>query len=420
MRPTSRRSGCTALPSSARAARSRATSRPSCRASRRRWPQLRGWTPRADGGAHRRQRQRRVAAAGTPCWSPIERSRGDATACAAWRRWSPPTRGCSCSAASRARPRWRRRSTTPTRATSSGRSCRRCGASTCVRCRTQRAWSRCARRGLGIWDVYATCRREGSLDSAIEDAVPNDLAACAAALPRLRAIAHNGGESARAMRVHAHSWRVRCSRLPSSSPANASWSLARKRRRPGARCSRVAWGSCPMIVSTRADAARAARRSPRYDGVRYLHLGTPWVQGAMRIREPQHGGARVRAAHAGLDAVAARPRRWASGHAVQLGLGAAAITRFMPAQLRMRTTAVELNPAVIAACRRWFRLPRRRRAPVGGAGRRRSRGCAAPAHRAASVSALCVDLYDHEAAAPVLDDEAFYAALPRACWPTAA
>lgn len=32
------------------------------------------------------------------------------------------------------------------------------------------------RRGLGIWDVYARCRREGSLDSAIEDSVPNDLA----------------------------------------------------------------------------------------------------------------------------------------------------------------------------------------------------------------------------------------------------
>ena len=31
-------------------------------------------------------------------------------------------------------------------------------------------------RGLGIWDVYSQCRREGSLDSAIEDAQLNDLA----------------------------------------------------------------------------------------------------------------------------------------------------------------------------------------------------------------------------------------------------
>ncbi|HSW21868.1 MAG TPA: DNA-deoxyinosine glycosylase [Burkholderiaceae bacterium] len=83
------------------------------------------------------------------------------------------------------------------------------------------------RRGLGIWDVYASCRREGSLDSAIEEAVPNDLAALVAALPRLSAIAHNGGESARTMR-----WTRTLARhvvqLPSSSPANASWSLARK------------------------------------------------------------------------------------------------------------------------------------------------------------------------------------------------
>jgi len=83
------------------------------------------------------------------------------------------------------------------------------------------------RRGLGIWDVYASCRREGSLDSAIEAAVPNDLAALVARLPRLAAIAHNGGESARAMRL-TRSLAGEVVRLPSSSPANASWSLARK------------------------------------------------------------------------------------------------------------------------------------------------------------------------------------------------
>jgi hypoxanthine-DNA glycosylase len=83
------------------------------------------------------------------------------------------------------------------------------------------------RRGLGIWDVYATCRREGSLDSAIEDAAANDLAGLVAGLPALRAIAHNGGESARAMKW-TRSLVGEVARLPSSSPANASWSLARK------------------------------------------------------------------------------------------------------------------------------------------------------------------------------------------------
>ncbi len=48
-------------------------------------------------------------------------------------------------------------------------------------------------RGLGVWDVYAACEREGSLDSAIRKAEANDIAGLA--LPRLAAIAHNGGES---------------------------------------------------------------------------------------------------------------------------------------------------------------------------------------------------------------------------------
>jgi hypoxanthine-DNA glycosylase len=83
------------------------------------------------------------------------------------------------------------------------------------------------RRGLGLWDVYASCRRDGSLDSAIEEAEPNDLAALVATLPRLSAIAHNGGESARAM-ARTRTLAREVVRLPSSSPANASWSLARK------------------------------------------------------------------------------------------------------------------------------------------------------------------------------------------------
>ena len=83
------------------------------------------------------------------------------------------------------------------------------------------------RRGMGLWDVYASCRREGSLDSAIEEAAPNDLAALVATLPALRAIAHNGGESARALKW-TRGLAIEVVRLPSSSPANATWSLARK------------------------------------------------------------------------------------------------------------------------------------------------------------------------------------------------
>jgi len=82
-------------------------------------------------------------------------------------------------------------------------------------------------RGLGIWDTYAACQREGSLDSAIEKAEFNDLAGLVPGLPLLRGIAHNGGESARGMKFTA-TLGVPVFKLPSTSPANASWHFERK------------------------------------------------------------------------------------------------------------------------------------------------------------------------------------------------
>ncbi len=55
----------------------------------------------------------------------------------------------------------------------------------------------------------------------------NDLASLKRRAPKLGAIAHNGGESARAMR-HTQALGVPVLRLPSTSPANASWSFDRK------------------------------------------------------------------------------------------------------------------------------------------------------------------------------------------------
>ena len=82
-------------------------------------------------------------------------------------------------------------------------------------------------RGLGLWDVYARCQRVGSLDSAIRDAVFNDLGSLKRRAPGLQLIAHNGAESARARR-HTEALGLTVLRLPSSSPANASWSFERK------------------------------------------------------------------------------------------------------------------------------------------------------------------------------------------------
>ena len=83
------------------------------------------------------------------------------------------------------------------------------------------------RRGLGLWDIYASCRRVGSLDSAIVQPRLNDLATLRRRAPRLTGVAHNGAESARA-RALTLALGVAVTRLPSTSPANASWSFERK------------------------------------------------------------------------------------------------------------------------------------------------------------------------------------------------
>ena len=102
-------------------------------------------------------------------------------------------------------------------------------------------------RGVGVWDVYASCEREGSLDAAIRNAEVNDFADLLGRCPDLQAIAFNGAESFK------HAPQVLASlstgrraepvvlersdvaglpmatyKLPSTSPANASWSFDRK------------------------------------------------------------------------------------------------------------------------------------------------------------------------------------------------
>ena len=141
------------------------------------------------------------------------------------------------------------------------------------------------------------------------------------------------------------------------------------------------------------------------DAVRYLHLGTPWVQGAMRIRKPL--ALELEYIQRMMVWMLLRPKaELTRGHAVQFGLGAAAITRFTHSVLRMRSTAVELNPSVIMVCRFCFKLPddsaRLSVLEMDAA------DYAADPERADTVQVLCVDLYDHDAASPVLDSEAFY------------
>ncbi|MDR3453616.1 MAG: spermidine synthase [Rhodoferax sp.] len=143
-----------------------------------------------------------------------------------------------------------------------------------------------------------------------------------------------------------------------------------------------------------------------YGDVRYLHLGTEWVQGSMLLDAPFDIELEyVQRMMAWLLFV--EPSSVVKRHAMQLGLGAASLTKFCRKKLRMKTTAIELNPQVVAACRLWFKLPpddARLQVVLGDAAE-----VARHPHWHGTVDALQVDLYDHEAAAPVLDSEDFYA-----------
>ena len=143
-----------------------------------------------------------------------------------------------------------------------------------------------------------------------------------------------------------------------------------------------------------------------YGDVRTLHLGTEWVQGSMLLDMPYDIELEyVQRMMAWLLFVP--PSSVAKRHAMQLGLGAAALTKFCRKKLRMNTTAVELNPQVVSACRFWFKLPpddERLHIVLGDAALKIQN-----TDWAGTVDALQVDLYDEDAAAPVLDSADFYA-----------
>jgi double-stranded uracil-DNA glycosylase len=82
-------------------------------------------------------------------------------------------------------------------------------------------------QGVGLWDVYAACERVGSLDANIQNAQPNDLQSLLTRCPQLKLIAHNGAESFKYVKF-TQVLGVPVYRLPSSSPANASMSIAMK------------------------------------------------------------------------------------------------------------------------------------------------------------------------------------------------
>ena len=140
-------------------------------------------------------------------------------------------------------------------------------------------------------------------------------------------------------------------------------------------------------------------------GVRYLHFGTEWVQGAMRLRQPNKIELEYAQQMMAWLLFMDPPKRVA-----QLGLGTGALTKFCYQYLpKTQTHAVELNPAVVVAARTMFELPsddKRLRVVEADAWEYVN-----DASNHGTLGALQIDLYDATARGPVLDSAAFY----RAC-----
>lgn len=139
-------------------------------------------------------------------------------------------------------------------------------------------------------------------------------------------------------------------------------------------------------------------------GIRNLHFGTRFIQGGMRLSDP--------------DALEfeyiQQMMMWtlfnqAPGHIVQLGLGAASLTKFCFKRFgRSKITAIELNPSVIALCRSDFYLPPddKRLAVIA----MDAMDFVTDKANQATVDILQVDLYDAQAQKPALDSPEFYQA----------
>jgi len=138
------------------------------------------------------------------------------------------------------------------------------------------------------------------------------------------------------------------------------------------------------------------------DGVRYLHFGSEWIQGAMRIRRPWSLELHyTREMMAGLLLHAAPwPKR-----ALLVGLGAGSLAKFIWRHLpQTQVTVIEINPRVPMAARQFFRLPdedERLRIRIGDGAELIERG-------RERYDLILVDGFDHNARAGALDSLPFY------------
>jgi spermidine synthase len=143
-------------------------------------------------------------------------------------------------------------------------------------------------------------------------------------------------------------------------------------------------------------------------GVRYLHFGSEWIQGAMRLRKPDaleltytREMMAVLLWHEAFDG-RGWPRR-----ALLVGLGAGSLAKFIHRHLpQTRQTVVEIEPAVLRVAQEFFKLPEAdERLHIVIAD-----GAEYVATTRARFDLILVDGFDRHARAGELDGDAFYAA----------
>jgi spermidine synthase len=138
-------------------------------------------------------------------------------------------------------------------------------------------------------------------------------------------------------------------------------------------------------------------------GVRYLHFGTEWIQGAMRIARPW--ALELDYTREMMAALLLRPGADWPANALIIGLGAGSVTKFLYRHRpQAKLDVVEINPEVVAVARHAFRVPDDdARLTV-----HRADGVAFVRNARTRYDCVLVDGFDHRARPGALASEDFY------------
>jgi spermidine synthase len=138
-------------------------------------------------------------------------------------------------------------------------------------------------------------------------------------------------------------------------------------------------------------------------GVRSLHFGSDWVQGAMRIARPF--ALELEYTREMMAALLLRPQADWPRRALLIGLGAGSLAKFLwRYRPQAKLTVVEINPAVVPAARQYFKVPddpARLRIEIGD-------GAQYVARNGPAFDLILVDGFDADARPGQLDTPAFY------------